>query len=423
MKDFDAFISDFETLISYPSVKGERVDGAPFGSAVYGAFKFVMDWAEKQGFKTINYDNYIGEIIYGEGEELGVIGHIDVVPAGDGWISDPFTLTRRGDNYYARGVQDDKGPLLLCLYALKELKDSGAPCNKKIRFIVGCDEESGWEDINYFKTKSAFPVHGFSPDGNFPVSYAEKGINKITFTIPKLKNFYDIKGGTVFNAVCGFASVKAREQGIYKDKLKKHNLTVTDDGVIESVGKSCHGSRPELGVNAIKALFEYFLDMGEDVQNVVDYLFNDKAGLTKIETEQGNVSFSPNIVFEDEKGISFLCDCRVPAPIKLEDILPILDTFGIPYVASKKRDALLVDKNGEFVQTLLSAYNAATGEKGEPISQRGGTFAYVFKQGCAFGPEFEGEDSSIHEANEHISVENINRLYDIYKKAIFNLVK
>lgn len=421
MENFNAFIKDLEKLISFPSVKGKAEDGMPFGKDVFDAYKFMMDLARSFGFETTNYDNYIGEAVYGEGEELGIIGHVDVVPAGSGWDSHPFTLTKRGDTYYGRGVQDDKAPLLLCLYALKELKDSGIECKRKIRFIVGCDEESGWADIDYFKTKSQFPVYGFSPDGNFPVSYAEKGINKIVFHIPRLKRFTAVKGGTVCNAVCGFASAKAEKDAIDIEKLKKYGLTVTEEGVIESVGKSCHGSRPELGINAIKPLFQYFADMGEDVANVVDYLFGDKLGITKMETEQGNVTFSPNIVEETENEIIFYCDCRVPAPLKLENLLSEFDKFGIKYEAHKKRDALLVPKESSFVTTILNAYNSVTGENGEPISQRGGTFAYVFGQGCAFGPEFEGEDSSIHEANEHITEQGIIKLYEIYKKAIFDL--
>jgi len=110
MENFNAFIKDLEKLISFPSVKGKAEDGMPFGKDVFDAYKFMMDLARSFGFATTNYDNYIGEAVYGEGEELGIIGHVDVVPAGSGWDSHPFTLTKRGDTYYGRGVQDDKAP-------------------------------------------------------------------------------------------------------------------------------------------------------------------------------------------------------------------------------------------------------------------------------------------------------------------------
>ncbi len=422
MNNFNDYIENLKKLISFKSVKNQSLPQKPFGEGVYGAFEFFMNLAKSFGFDTINYDNYIGEIVYGEGEEIGIIGHLDVVPEGEGWFTPPFTLTKLNDTYYGRGVSDDKSACLLILYILKELKDSNIKCNKKIRFFVGCDEESGWEDIDYFKTKSYFPEYGFSPDGDFPVSYAEKGINEIIFSFPKLKNFYDLKGGTVFNAVCGYASVKTKTTDIPQDLLDKYNLKLTDN-TIESFGKACHGSRPSCGINALKALFNFFNECGENVNNVCEYLFKDKAKLMDITTEQGSVTFSPDIAREEGEKVYIHCDLRVPAPKKLEDLLPIIDTFKIDYVADKKRDPLYVEKDSEFVKILLNAYNTVTGKSGKPVSQSGGTFAYVFKKGCAFGPEFPDKKSSIHEPNECITEEELKLLYKIYKKAVFDLVR
>jgi len=422
MEAYNNYIKNLEKLISFKSVKSKKLPDMPFGEGVFGAYNYFINLAKSFGFEVINYDNYIGEIVYGEGEEIGIIGHLDVVPEGEGWNTPPFSLTKIGNTYYARGVSDDKCACLLILYILKELKDSLAPCNKKFRFFIGCDEESGWEDIDYFKTKSNFPTYGFSPDGDFPVSYAEKGINEIIFSIPKLKNFYDLSGGTVFNAVCGYASVKTKNKNIPQELLDKYGLKLTDN-LIESFGKACHGSRPQCGINALKTLFLFFKDCGENVDNVLDYLFFDKARLMEIKTEQGNVTFSADIAKEKDDKIFIHCDLRVPAPKKLEDLLPILNSFNIPFVADKKRDPLYVEKESDFVKTLLSAYNAITKSQGEPVSQSGGTFAYVFHKGCAFGPEFPNKISSIHEPNECITEEEIILLYEIYKKAIFDLAK
>ena len=421
MENFTGFYNHLEKLISFRSVKQSAKKDMPFGEGVYRAYEFFMNLAKEFGFTTINYDNYIGEIVLGEGQELGIIGHLDVVPEGSGWNTDPYKMTLIGDTLYARGLCDDKAPMLLLLYILKELKDSGIKLTKKIRFIVGCDEESDWQDIEYFKTKSTFPKYGISPDGNFPVSYAEKGINKIIFTLPTLKNFYDIKGGTVFNAVCGYCTCKATNQGINKELLKKYGLNLIEGNVIESIGKSCHGSKPELGKNAIEPLFKYFLEMGENVSSVVDNLFLDKLGLKKISTPQGNVTFSPNIISESEEKITIECDCRVPAPKTLDDLIKYFDKFNLEYKAIMHRAPLYVSKDSPLVKTLLSTYTEITGEKATPISQSGGTFAYVFEKGCAFGPEFENQPSSIHEANERISLSSLETLYNIYKKAIFSL--
>lgn len=423
MKEFTPFIKDLTKLISYKSVQGERKDSAPFGEEVKNALNFFLSLAKDFGFETINYDNYAGEVIFGDGEEIGIIGHLDVVPAGDGWNTDPYTLTEKNGYFFGRGILDDKMPLLLCLYALKALKEEGITPNKKIRLILGTNEETGWQDVEYLKTKTTLPEYGFSPDGNFPLSYAEKGIAIVEFKIPLLKNFKDIKGGTVINAVCGKAQVTAKNEGINEKLLLKHGLFLKDNSIIESIGKSAHGSSPHLGKNAIKTLFNYFLDIGENVNNVVDYLFNDKGNLSSLKSEQGITTLSPNLIEEREDGIYIKCDCRFPYPIEKEDLIKIFNTFNLPYTISIKHDTQYVEKEGEFISSLISAYNEATGENAKPVSLGGSTFARVFNKGVAFGPEFEGMKGAPHEANECASKEEILKAYNIYKKAIYNIIK
>ncbi len=425
MRDYLKFTQDLSKLVAINSVKDKPKKNMPFGENVFRAFETFMGLARNMGFKTVNYNNYIGEIDYGdEGEEVGIIGHIDIVPAGTGWNTDPFTLTEKDGKLIGRGVLDDKSPLLMCLYALNELKScvdaKGLKTKKRFRLFVGCDEETAWEDIDYFKRNHKFPKYGFSPDGNFPVIYAEKGMLHATFSIPKLKNFYDVSGGTVFNAVCGRCTVKPKGKIDY-EKIKKHGLNVLSDGTIESLGVSCHGSMPEKGKNAIKPLFEYFLDEGEDVKNFLDCLFYDKFNLSRLKNEQGKLTFSPDIIFEDDDKISVLCDCRIPAPISVQEVLKIFDRFNITYTYKVHRGPLMVDKNDDFVQTLLKSYNRVTGENVKPKSMGGGTFAYVFEKGCAFGPEFDEEDSCCHEPNEYIEIEKLKKMYEIYKTTIFSL--
>jgi succinyl-diaminopimelate desuccinylase len=228
-------------------------------------------------------------------------------------------------------------------------------------------------------------------------------------------------GGTAFNAVCGKCTVKPKFLPS-EDELKKFNL-IFSDGVIVSMGKSCHGSRPHLGVNAMKKMFEYMLYKGENVQNVLDYLFYDKAKVFNIQNEQGGVTLSPNIVSEKDNKIEILCDVRVPAPIKLQDLYPIFDGFNLEYSPEVHRDPLYVPKDSDFVQKLLKAYNNATGENAVPESMSGGTFAYVFQKGCAFGPEFKGLDTGIHEPNERVKKDDLLKMYAVYKSAIKELVK
>lgn len=423
MKDFSTYKKDLENFISYKSVLSTPEHNAPFGTEIRSCLDFFLQRAKDMGLNTINYDGYAGEIFLGAGQEIGIIGHIDVVPIGIGWKTDPFKLTEIDGIYYGRGVSDDKTPLLSCLYALKELKDSNLPLNKKFRLIIGCDEESGWRDLDYLSSKTALPEYGFSPDGNFPLSYAEKGIVEVEFLFPILKNFTDIKGGTVVNAVCDYVTAKPINKNINNEKLEHFGLSINQKGLIESVGKSAHGSTPELGKNAILPLFEYFASLGENVQPILDNFFYDKKGLQHLCSAQGRVTLSPDQIWQDEQFVHINCDLRIPAPFSLEDLLPIFDSFGLSYKTKVRHNPVMVEKEGVFVQTLLNAYNSITNQNCTPISMGGSTFARAFKKGCAFGPKFFGHIDNIHDANENVSKTQILTAYEIYKKAIFDLNK
>lgn len=424
MRNYQSFVKDLEKLVSFKSVEGAAEQNAPFGKEVKAALRYFLSLAESFGFETVNYDDYAGEIAFGEKglPEIGVIGHLDVVPAGGNWDTDPFTLTLKDGVYYGRGVQDDKGPMLQCLYALKEVKDSGVKPAVRFRFFVGCNEETGWGDVKYLEKHTEIPEYGFSPDGDFPVSYAEKGVEVFEFDFPNLKNFTSLKGGTAVNAVCAYASVAANKDGINDALIEKYGLKRTGE-LIESFGTAAHGSAPELGKNAFLPLFKYMAETGEELGEIIDCLFLDKYGIGKLSNEQGRVTFSPDLIEKKDGKTVLVCDCRVPAPLTLKDVTAITDKFGINYSVSEKHPPLVVEKHGKFVETLLSAYKKVTGENAEARSMGGSTFARVFRKGCAFGCEFEGVDAHIHDANERISEELLLKSYEIYKTALFDLAK
>lgn len=425
MQEFSSFIDNLKTLVSFNTEKTSPLPNAPFGAETAKALDCFLSIAKDMGFKTTNYDNYIGEVTIGEGEEIGIIGHLDVVPSGEGWNTPPFTLTEIEGNYFARGVEDNKSPLLLCLYALKELKDSGKPINRKFRLFAGCNEEDGWQDVAYFKEHYSFPEYGFSPDGNFPLTYAEKGMYEIIFSIPTLKRFRKVKGGTVVNAVLANASAVADDVVIDKSLLDEYGLFL-DGNVIKSVGKAAHGSKPHLGKNALIALFSFFIDSGEDdklLSRALEYILLDKKDIGQFNNEQGRVTLSAGLIEEKDGEIIITCDCRIPAPLSLSDITPFFDTFGIPYKVKERHEPMMVEKDGWLVSSLLSAYNEVTGESAQPISMGGCTFARAFKKGCSFGPSLHNANHNIHTANEFINREELLKIYDIYKLAIFKLAE
>lgn len=423
MQNYTEFYKDLKNLISFNTEKHESICDAPFGLENKNALLYFLSIAEKMGFQTINYDNYAGEIIFGEGEnEFGIIGHLDIVPAGTNWETDPFTLTQKGGILYGRGIIDDKMPTLLCLYALKELKDNGIKPKVKFRLFVGCNEESGWKDIEYLKDKTTFPEYGFSPDGIFPLSYAEKGVYEISFLLPELKNFFDLEGGTATNAVCALATVKTKQKvdGLL---LNKYNLTERD-GTIISTGVSAHGSAPHLGKNAFLPLLSFMRDSGENLDGFISALFDDYYKIFSLTNEQGGVTLSPNIIRKINGKVYLSADVRIPAPFTLETVLPVINQFNIEYIVKESHPPVVVEKDGAFVSALLSAYTSVTGEMdAKPKSMAGSTFARAFSKGCSFGPEFPNKDYRIHNSNEQVSVKELKKMYEIYKTALLNLSK
>ena len=423
MKDFNQFIHNLKDLCGAPSVRGDATENMPFGKGVNDSLLVFQRIVEKMGFITINHQNYLLEFSHGEGEEIGIIGHLDVVPTGDNWNTSPFTLTEIDGRYYARGIIDDKAPTLLSLYALKELVDEGLNFNKKIRFFVGTNEESGWADIDYFiKNGGKFPEYGFSPDGEFPLSYAEKGIFPTEFTIPAYNNFGLIEGGTAINQVCDYARVKPF---FTPDQLELDKFDLEFDGeFIVSHGIAAHGSTPELGKNAIKPLLEYMLYKGENVQKVLDCLFYDRENLSKMTSEQGSITLSPNLASNSNGKQSLSCDVRVPYPFTLKDLEQKFQNFGLLYrIIEQKHQPTCVPKDGWFVKALLDAYNKVMGENANPISMGGSTYARAFKFGCAFGPSFPNQDNGIHKPNEFMTKEQMLKTFEIYKQALINIVK
>ncbi len=427
MKNFEQFILDLKDIISYNTTLSSPALNAPFGENTAKCLNRFLDIAKGMGFETFNYDNYMGEVRFGCGEEIGIMGHLDVVPAGEGWSTNPYELCFVDGYYQARGVSDDKGPTLLVLYALKELKDSGIKVNKTFRLFVGTNEETGWKDVEYFNKIGSFCEYGFSPDGNFPVVYAEKGIAIIKFFLPKFKNFENVKGGSVINAVCANAKVDIKKDCAIDRKnidsvCAKYNLKIQNDTII-SVGKSAHSSHPELGVNALKPLLLALNELGEDLSNVIDCLFNDKYNLGEMQNEQGKLTFSPDLIYQGDNGVIIESDCRIPAPITSEDVEKKIKEFNIPYEIKGKHPPVMVDKDGWFVNALISAYNSQTGENAKPVAMGGSTFARVFKKGCAFGMEFDGEDTHMHEIDERVSEKSLLKAYDVYLTALQNLCK
>lgn len=169
-------------LVAIYSVRGKEEENAPFGIGPKKALDEALAIASELGFQTVNIDNQIGYAQYGEtasDEYIGIFGHVDVVELGEGWQHEPLGCTIENNRMYARGVLDNKGPILSNLFALYVLKEMGVSFKKPIRIVFGTNEETGFQCVRHYLTKEQPPLFGWTPDCKWPVVYGERGRLKI----------------------------------------------------------------------------------------------------------------------------------------------------------------------------------------------------------------------------------------------------
>lgn len=180
-------------IVNIQSVQDTPTLNAPYGERVKEALNKVMMISENLGFSVKIIDDKVGIAEIGEGEEyIGLFGHLDVVPAEGHWNSDPFECTRIDSRIYGRGVLDNKGPIMSCLYAVYALKKCGYSFNKKVRIVFGTNEETGMDDMQAYLQAEIPPVFGWTPDCKFPVVYAERGRLKLKIQSENRDNMHSI---------------------------------------------------------------------------------------------------------------------------------------------------------------------------------------------------------------------------------------
>ncbi len=455
--NYDKMIDDLKGLITIPSVKEDAEENMPFGKPCADALKYTLDLCEKFGFETKNLDNYCGWAQIGEGEKLiAVLCHLDVVPAGDGWVSDPFEAVIKDDELFGRGAIDDKGPAISAIYALNAVKNElgSIPC--RVRLIFGLDEESGWGCMERYEKTEEMPDMAFTPDAEYPVIITEKGIAQFEITGSLSEGRYQLylQGGLRANMVPDKATatiigdIDLLEKNIADyGKNADFSLTKKDKNtlIIETRGVGAHGSTPEKGVNAFFELFKFidYLDLkdsqGKFVENMLN-IFVDKtngegADLKLSDDISGALSLNlgmcfigKNPMFTDmlDDTLKIVIDIRYPVSYSINDISSRLQS-ALP--ESWECDVLHyqaphhVDENSHLVQTLMSVYKKYTLRNDPPLAIGGGTYARTLpNKAVAFGVQFPDKPDKAHQPNESISLTDLKLSAKMFATAIKKLI-
>lgn len=441
-------------IIKIRSVKGNPLEGMPFGEGPAKALNFALNLAESFGLKTKNLDNYAGWAQWGEGDEMiGILVHLDVVPEGSGWTFPPYGGEIHDGKIYGRGAIDDKGPAMAALFALKSLKDAGIKFSRRVRVIFGTDEESGSECMKYYLKHDEAPTMGFSPDANYPIINGEKGMLFFTFTTSfdceKEKQgvrLISFKGGHRSNMVPDYAQAHIiGNLDEMEDLVNSAKNTIpgnfeveqkNDEIVIKSYGISAHASTPEKGKNACMLLAKLLgkVKLVKPQRDFIGFL-NKMIGLDTTgkgfsvdfkDDISGALSFNVGIIECDENRATVTVNIRYPIKYKGEQIIKQIrkntpESINIENISDNKPH--YVPEDNPMIQKLKDAYEKVTCEKAYCFSIGGGTYARMFNNCVAFGPNFPGKPELAHQTDEHIEVEDLLQNLRIYTYVINELVK
>lgn len=447
-------IRDIGRLVAVKSVRGEPGPDAPFGPGPRAALDEALALCSEYGFATALYGGAVGTAdMNALPARVDILGHLDVVAEGAGWDTPPYEAVLKGDGcLYGRGTDDDKGPIVMALFAMRCVRELGLPLRHGCRLIMGTDEESGSADLPYYYSEHAPAPNTFTPDTGFPVYNVEKGMYRPVVTrtwadeevLPRVAS---IDGGFRINVLPSDA--RASVLGLdAAEVLKYGGAAASRCGVVLSAcdmkggaelsvhGRQAHAASPWEGVNGITALLEVLSNLPladcESTRAVraLAAAFphgdwrGEACGIAQKDGLSGELTLSFDLLSLGACGLEARLDGRVPicadegncrAPFEAK-----LGGLGFT-VEGGMAPAHHTPAEGEFVSTLLACYEAYTGRKGECLATGGGTYVHDIEGGVAFGAGMPDFASNLHGANERINIRDSLTACKIFALAIAEL--
>lgn len=450
----DEFVEALAPIIAVNSVTGEAAPGMPFGPGPAKALDLALELAEKWGMKTWSDEGYVGLADLNDKEDiLHILAHLDIVGAGDHWDTDPFTLTRKGDLIYGRGVDDDKGPAVAALLAMRCVKELGIPLKGNVKMILGTDEETASGDLKHYFAAHPFAPYSITPDCSFPVTNIEKAGYAPKFHIawePQEEakaQLLEVHGGIRINVAPGNCTAKIRDlsgetaQSVLDQVSASTGVkleAVEENGIltIEATGVQTHASTPDEGKNAIAAMLEALcrLPLAQDAAAKAAarlhalFPFGDNGGkalgIAMEDEVSGKLTLAFSLLDLDESGCHARFDCRAPLCATPENTKAVTEKVFADLgwtCTGNFNPAHAVDGNSPFVETLLRTYEEFSGKKGYCEAIGGGTYVHYIPGGVAFGAGEHDFVSNVHGANERAKLSQLLLTAEIYAAVIARL--
>ncbi|MBR5409939.1 MAG: Sapep family Mn(2+)-dependent dipeptidase [Clostridia bacterium] len=447
------FVKDLARLVAVDSTRTAPLPGMPFGEGGAIALGAAAEILSQHGYEPVNYENYALEADFGDAPDLLFLAHLDVVPAGDDWTYEPFSMTEEGDRVYGRGVTDDKGPALAALLAMDACRDVLGQPKTGVRLVLGSGEETGSEDMQHYFSRRPALRYTVSPDASFPLINLEKGRFAPTFKKKAVSEAFirvkEICGGATQNIVPGKATAlishlnaknvaalvgeAAARLGV-EARLENRG----EDLSILVKGTPAHASTPEAGVNAQTALIRILLALplrSDPVRETLEGLARlfphgdtkgEALGIDMADDESGALTLNFGVLSYD--GETFACGADLRLPLAATEgnvkdpMAEKLASIDFAFEGDPElRPVHYVPPTSPLVKTCLAAYEEFTGQPGECLAIGGGTYVHDVPGGVAFGPEFPGRDYRIHGADEYADVPELLLSAKIYAEVIARL--
>ena len=452
-KNRENYTKDLAALIEVPSVSGKADGEYVYGKECAEVLERALKMGDEGGFKTENHEYYCGSIIYGDKErEIGIIGHLDVVPSGDGWTYLPYKLTAEKGMLIGRGTEDDKGPVVAALYALKYLKSRNIELPFAVRLIMGCSEECGMTDLPHFLKVRKAPEFSFTPDSEFPVCVGEKGIGTVHISVcDELVNIREFSGGTVRNAVAGKAEAVILAESDTSEFPECDGITVsaeTADGKkavrIVAKGKTAHAAMPESGVNAIGMLAKYILEcpvsLTDKEKNAIEFIscaaseyLGNTLGIADSDEPSGYLTCVGSVAKCENGVLKQTFNIRLPVTLTWDNVFANIEAVCNKYSfafewSSKPSKPYYISPDRKEIKILSECCETVLEKECKPYTMGGGTYARHMPNTVAFGcriPEYAGMLGAgrgcAHDRDEYLSVYEFESSIKIFVLSVLSL--
>lgn len=454
-------LDDLAEIIAIPSVYTSPEPHAPYGKPCRDALDWFVNKARSYGLKAEVIADACAYAEVGSGNEcVGILAHLDVVPAGNGWATDPFKMVEENGKVYGRGVGDDKGSAVVCLHVLKTLAEQKTALKRRVRLIVGTDEERGSSCIRaYLNNGGEVPAMSFVPDSEFPIINSEKGITHIVFkfedkalaksvkyidgaacanAVPDKSNLKIAKDSPLYNALyalCGgkptadlFKTPKLAERIVSSgSSFSDYEIVNAGDVTLTALGTAEHASTPEKGDNALWKTLGLLAALNGELgskyiesiyDNMCTPLATEKLGIYVDDKRSGDTTMCMSQAWLDGDTLCLMVDYRLPLGQTAEDVkTAVCAKLGCDADIVSYAENLYIDESAPLVQTLLGVYRRLTGDMTAPIKSGGGTYARELPNAVAFGCTPIDMDINMHRADENFPVAQLVKNYDIYLAA------